>query len=140
MKQNLDPLGYDNINLLSSMTLDLPSVAHHKNQVSRAFRYARDFGSTTKEALKCKAATSWSAYYHTSCGSWCRVPESINTITSSDREVCARKSPWQGLEDFKITCIKRKFRLEKKSAFGRLKMPQTKTCHTEVSEFDSSGD
>ena len=33
MKQNLDPLGYDNVNLLICMTLDvenLPSVAHRK--------------------------------------------------------------------------------------------------------------
>jgi len=76
MKQNLDPLGYDDTNLLSCMTLDvenLHSVVHHKNQVSTAFRYARDFGSTVKEGLK--RTTSWSAYYYTSRGSWYPVPE-----------------------------------------------------------------
>lgn len=43
MKQNLDPLGYDDNNPLSCMTLDvenLHSVVHHKNKVSTAFRYA----------------------------------------------------------------------------------------------------
>ena len=120
------------------MTLDvenLPSVAHRKNQVSRDFRYARDFGSTAKETLKYIASTSWSAYCHTSCGSWCRVPEPVHQyyylqrskprestfqkcrtrqvpMGLCDREVCARKSPWQGLEQFQITCIKRKFRLD----------------------------
>ena len=65
MKRNLDPLGYDSTSLLSCMTLDvenLHSVVHHKNQVSTAFRYAHNFGSTAKEGLKRK--TSWSAYYY----------------------------------------------------------------------------
>jgi len=62
-KQNLDPLGYDDTNLPSYMTLDienLHSVVYHKNQVSTSFRYARDFGSTAKEGLK--RTTSRSAY------------------------------------------------------------------------------
>ena len=52
------------------MTLDveiLHSVVYHKNQVSTAFRYARDFGSTAKEGS--------ALYYHTSRGSWYPVPE-----------------------------------------------------------------
>lgn len=54
MKRNLDPLEYGSTSLLSCMTLDvenLHSVIHHKNQVSTAFQYARDFGSTAKEGL-----------------------------------------------------------------------------------------
>ena len=50
MKQNFDPLGY----LLCYMTQDvknLHSVVHHKNQVSIAFGYARDSGSTVKRVL-----------------------------------------------------------------------------------------
>ncbi|KAL9966337.1 hypothetical protein ACROYT_G024391 [Oculina patagonica] len=76
LKQNLAPFGFEDTNLLSCMTLDienLHSVVHHKSQVSTAFRYARDFGSTTKEGLK--RTTSWSAYYFTSRGSWYPVPE-----------------------------------------------------------------
>ena len=76
LKQNLDYLGYDDTNLLSCMTLDvenLHSVVHHKSQVSTAFRYAHDFGSTTKEGLK--RTTSWSTHYYTSRGSWYPVPE-----------------------------------------------------------------
>ena len=68
---NLDPLGYDDTNLVSSMTLDIienvHSVVHHKNQVSTACRYARNFGNTAKVGLK--RTTSWSAYYYTSHGS-----------------------------------------------------------------------
>ena len=76
LKQNLDPLGFEDTNLLSCMTLDirnLHSVVHHKTQVSTAFRCARDFGSTTKEGLK--RTTSWSAYYYTGSGSWYPVLE-----------------------------------------------------------------
>ena len=71
LKINLDPLGYDDINLQSCMTLDvenLHSVVHHKSQVFMPFQYARDFGSTAKEGLK--RTTSWSAYYYTSRGLW----------------------------------------------------------------------
>ena len=52
VKRNLDPLGYDDNSLLSCITLDvenLHSVVHHKSQVSAAFRYVRDFGSTAKK-------------------------------------------------------------------------------------------
>ena len=72
MKQNLDPLGY----LLCCMPQDvenLHSVVHHKNQVSIAFSYARNFGSTVKEVLK--LTTSWSSCYYISRGSWYPVPE-----------------------------------------------------------------
>ena len=65
MKRNFDPLEYGSISLLSCMTLDvenLRSVVHHKKQVSTAFRYARDFGSTAKEGLK--HTTSWSGLLH----------------------------------------------------------------------------
>ena len=69
IKRNLDPLEYDNTSLLSCMILDvenLLSVVHHRNKVSTASRYARDFG---KERLK--RTTSWpSAYYYTSRGLW----------------------------------------------------------------------
>ena len=76
MKRNLDPLEYGSTSLLSCMALDvenLHSVVHNKNQVSTAFRYARDFGSTAKEGLK--RTTSWSAYYYTSRRTWYPVPE-----------------------------------------------------------------
>ena len=84
------------------MTLDvenLPSVAHRKNQVSRDFRYACDFGSTAKEGLKCTASTSWSAFYHTSCGSWCRVPEPVHQYYSdpaikATREYISKMQDW----------------------------------------------
>ena len=62
LKKNLDELGYDATSLLSCMTLDvenLYSVVHHKNGVSTALQYVRDFGSTAKESLK--QTTAWSA-------------------------------------------------------------------------------
>ena len=67
MKRNLDPLEYDNTSLLSCMILDvenLQSVVHHRNKVSTAPRYARDFG----KRIRLKRTTSWSAYYYTSRG------------------------------------------------------------------------
>ena len=103
MKQNLDPLGYDNVNPLICMTFDvenLPSVAHRKNQVSRDFRYARDFGSTAKEVLKCTASTSWSAYYHTSCGSWCRVPEPVHQYYSLQRSAVSTREYISKMQDW----------------------------------------
>ena len=70
LKKNLDELGYAATSLLSCMTLDvenLQSVVHHKNRVSTALQYVRDFGSTVKEGLK--QTTAWSAYNYTSRGS-----------------------------------------------------------------------
>ena len=64
MKRNLDPEGYGDTSLSSCTTLDvenLHSVLYHKDQVSTAFRYGRDFGSTAKEGPK--RTTSRSAYY-----------------------------------------------------------------------------
>ena len=48
-------------------------ITSGRKKVSTAFRYARDFGSTTKEGLK--RTTSWSTHYYTSRGSWYPVPE-----------------------------------------------------------------
>ena len=73
MKQNLDPLGYDNINLLSCMTLDVVFSIY-----ARLWKHS-------KRSIKMHSCDFMVCLYHTSCGSWCQVPESINTTTSSDQ-------------------------------------------------------
>ena len=52
-----------------------------------------------------------------------------------DREVCARKPPWRGLEHFQITCINRKFRWEEKSAFSRLHYSTEITTPIAISKY-----
>ena len=150
MKQNLDPLGYDNVNLLICMTLDvenLPSVAHRKNQVSRDFRYARDFGSTAKEGLKCTASTSWSACL-LSHKLWVMVPGPgagpsilLPPSIKATREYISKMQDWasahgsmrQRIVRQEITMARagtvpdylyqKEVQVREKSAFGRLQMP-----------------
>ena len=73
MKQNLDPLGYDNTNLLSCMTLNV------------VFPICARLWKHRKRSIKMHSCDLVVCLYHTSCGSWCRVTESINTTTSSDQ-------------------------------------------------------
>ena len=49
------------------MTLDVENchaAVHSKKMNMSKLEYARSFGATMKESVKC--ATSWAAYYHTS--------------------------------------------------------------------------
>ena len=55
------------VNLLSCMTLDVENchVTVHSKKVNMSkLKYARSFGATMKESIKC--ASHWAAYYHTS--------------------------------------------------------------------------
>ena len=55
------------VNLLSFMTLDVENchaTVHSKKVNMSKLKYARSFGATMKESIKC--ASHWAAYYHTS--------------------------------------------------------------------------
>ena len=67
LKSNLDEFGFDSINLLSCMTLDiehLHSTVNFKHGVQSMLQYARSFSSSIKESVK--ALTNWSVFYYTS--------------------------------------------------------------------------
>ena len=64
MKKHLDPLGYDNINLLSCMTLGV------------VFPICARLWKHSKRSIKMHSCDFMVCLYHTNCGSWCRVPES----------------------------------------------------------------
>ena len=56
--------GYDSLNLLSRMTLDVEnihSVVHHRDPLCTELNYARNFGNAAKEGLK--RTTHWATYY-----------------------------------------------------------------------------
>ena len=58
------------------MTLDVENchaTIHSKKVNMSKLEYARSFGATMKETVKC--ATSWAAYYHTSRKSWYPKPD-----------------------------------------------------------------
>ena len=61
---NEDYLGeVDLRTLLTTIVENLHAVSHFKNETFTALRYARDFGTITKESLK--RTTKWSAKYFT---------------------------------------------------------------------------
>ena len=76
LQQALELHGYDALNLLSCMTLDVEnmhSVVHHKDPLCTVLDYARNFGNSAKEGLK--RTSHWAAYYFTNPKSWYPVPE-----------------------------------------------------------------
>jgi len=76
LQQVLELHGYDALNLLSCMTLDVEnihSVVHHKDPLCTVLDYARNFGNAAKEGLK--RTTHWAAIYFTNPKSWYPVPE-----------------------------------------------------------------
>ena len=71
LQQVSELYGYDSLNLLSFMTLDVEniySVVHHKDPLCTVLNYARNFGNAVKEGLK--KATHRAAYYFTNPKSW----------------------------------------------------------------------
>ena len=76
LQQVLESHGYDALNLLSCMTLDVAnihSVVHHKDPLCTVLDYTRNFGNAAKEGLK--KTTHWVPIYFTSPKSWYPVPE-----------------------------------------------------------------
>ena len=56
--------GYDSLNLLSRMTLDVEnihSVVHHRDPLCTELNYATNFGNAAEEGLK--RTTYWATYY-----------------------------------------------------------------------------
>ena len=110
MKQNLDMLGCDDINLLSCMTLDVGnvhSVAHHKNQVSTAFRCVRNFKSTAKEAFKSTSRSVMLPSPREIIGPFLNT---INTTTCSDQSCQRQNFKDAGLGECVLVFAKEKHR------------------------------
>ena len=83
LKSNLDNYGNNDVNLLSSMTLDtehLQSTVNYKQGFQTMLQYARSFASSIKESLK--SLTQWSTHYFISKDSWYHLPE--NSINFKD--------------------------------------------------------
>ena len=82
LQSNLEDYEKYDVNLLSSMTLDiehLHSTVNYKQGFQSMLQYARSFASSIKESLK--SLTQWSTYYYTSKDSWYHLPEnSIHCI------------------------------------------------------------
>ena len=77
LQSNLEDYEKYDVNLLSSMTLDiehLHSTVNCKQGLQTMVPYARSFASSIKESLK--SLTEWSTYYYTSKDSWYPLPES----------------------------------------------------------------
>ena len=67
LQSNLEDYGKYDVNLLSSMTLDLEhlqSTVNYKQGFQTMLQYARSFTSSIKESVK--PVTQWSIYYFTS--------------------------------------------------------------------------
>lgn len=82
LNANLRNFGYEEINLLSCLTLDVEnchSTVHVKQANMSLAEYCKSFGLTMKEAVK--RVTSWAAYYHTSRRSWYPKPEGALSLS-----------------------------------------------------------
>ena len=76
LQSNLEGYEKVDVNLLSSMTLDierLHSTVNYKQGFQTMLQYARSFAGSIIESLKSLA--QWSTYYFTSKDSWYPVPE-----------------------------------------------------------------
>ena len=83
LQSNLEDYGKYDVNLLSSMTLDLEhlqSTVNYKQGFQTMLRYACSFASNIKESLK--SLTQWSTHYFISKDSWYHLPE--NSINFKD--------------------------------------------------------
>ena len=83
LQQVSETHGYDALNLLSCMTLDVEnihSIVHHKDPLCTVLDYARNFGNAAKEGLK--RSTHWSAHYFTNRKSWYPVPERAMNLSA----------------------------------------------------------
>ena len=88
LQSNLEDYGKYDVNLLSSMTLDiehLHSTVNYKQGFQTMLQYARSFASNIKESLK--SLTQWSKYYYTSKDSLYPLPE--NSIHFKDMKMPA---------------------------------------------------
>ena len=92
IQSNLEDYEKYDVNLLSSMTLDiehLHSTVNYKQGSQTKLQYARSFASSIKESLK--SLTQWSIYYFTSKDSWYPLPE--NSINFKDIRMPALLPP-----------------------------------------------
>ena len=72
--------GYDSLNLLSRMTLDVEDihlVVYHRDPLCTELNHPRNFGNAAKEGLT--RTTHWATYYFTNPKSWCAVSERFMT-------------------------------------------------------------
>ncbi len=84
MRDNVTQFGYNSVNLLSCMTLDiehLHSTVNFKHGTQTMLQYARSFSTSVKENIKSLA--NWSAFYYTS-DVRCWYPPPENCLILSD--------------------------------------------------------
>ena len=83
LKENCELFGYNEVNLLSYMTLSIENLhlaGNRKQGTQTLVSYAQDFATTIKESKK--AVTKWSVRYFTSQERWYLLPDSEVSLAS----------------------------------------------------------
>ena len=82
LQKNTLDLNYNNVNLLSCMTLsveNLHSTVNKKQTTQTMITYAQSFSIAIKESIK--AVTKWGAHYFTSRDTWYPLPDSAISLS-----------------------------------------------------------
>ena len=83
LKENCESFNYNEVNLLSCMTLfveNLHSAVNRKQGTQTLVSYVQDFATTIKESIK--AVTKWSVHYFPSREQWYPLPDSAFSLAS----------------------------------------------------------
>ena len=91
LKENCESFNYNEVNLLSCMTLsveNLHSTLNRKQGTQTLVSYAQDFATTIKQSIK--VGTKWSVHYFTSRERWYPLPNSAVSLASLQREQITR--------------------------------------------------
>ena len=91
LKENCESFNYNEVNLLSCMTLsveNLHSTLNRKQGTQTLVSYAQDFATTIKQSIK--VGTKWSVHYFTSRERWYPLPNSVVSLASLQRKQITR--------------------------------------------------